>query len=77
MIDYERQAITSTARLPRHPGPRSRQIICEGREGRCRKWLGVTDGRYLFMNDDGREVVASLPATVRCERCKTLTRVAD
>ena len=77
MIDYERQAITSTARLPRHPGPHARQIICRGRQGTCGKWLGVADGHHLFMRDDKREVVATLPATVRCERCGTVATVTD
>lgn len=61
----------SLVRLPRHPGPGGRQITCKGRGGECRKWLGVTDGVYLFVDNDGREIVAGLPAKLRCERCGT------
>jgi hypothetical protein len=62
-------------RLPRHPGPGARPVICSGRAGTCRKLLGIADGAYLFVNNDGREIVAALPATVRCERCRTLALV--
>lgn len=65
----EHQAITNLERLPRHPGPRAAQVRCQGRGGTCGKWLGVSDGHHLFINDDRRETVATLPATVRCERC--------
>lgn len=65
MMDYERQAITSTARLPRHPGPRATVARC----GKCGKTLGVVEGRHLFVRHDGREATYTLPAEVRCERC--------
>lgn len=69
MIDYERQAITSTARLPRHPGPHAHPVKC----AKCGKTIGVRDGAYLFVRHDGREATYSLPAEVRCERCGTRT----
>jgi len=65
MIDYERQAITSTARLPRHPGPHASAVRCE----KCDKTLGVRDGSVIFVRHNGREATYSLPAEVRCERC--------
>jgi hypothetical protein len=43
-------------RLPRHPGPGARPVICSGRAGTCRKLLGIADGAYLFVNNDGREI---------------------
>ena len=69
MIDYERQAITSTARLPRHPGPRAVAVRCE----RCDKTLGVRDGAVIFVRHNGREATYSLPAEVKCERCGART----
>ena len=65
MIDYERQAITGTARLPRHPSHRATAVHC----AKCGKTLGVRDGDHLFVRHNGREATYSLPAEVRCERC--------
>jgi hypothetical protein len=65
----------SLVRLPRHPGAGAREVRCDGQGGKCRKLLGITDGRYLFVNNDGREIVSALPATVRCERCRTVATV--
>jgi hypothetical protein len=65
MIDYERQAITSTARLPRHPGPHARPAACE----HCHKTIGVVDGSFFFMRHKGREGTFHLPAEVRCDAC--------
>jgi len=72
MIDYERQAITSTARLPRHPGPTAAAVRCK-----CGKTLGVRDGGHIFVRHDGREGTYSLPAEVRCERCGTRTMLGE
>jgi hypothetical protein len=71
MIDYERQAITSTARLPRRAGPNGRVVRCEhARNGRpCNNILAVVDGGYLFVTEGRGKVVAPLPAEVCCERC--------
>jgi DNA-directed RNA polymerase subunit RPC12/RpoP len=69
MIDYERQAITSTQRLPQAPGPNAHPIYCEGKDGRCRQKLGMADGRHIFVRHNGREATYSLPAEVQCERC--------
>jgi ribosomal protein S27E len=71
MIDYERQAITSTQRLPRHPGPHARPVKCH----KCEKTLGVVDGGHIFVRNNGREGTYSLPAEVKCERCGTRTMV--
>lgn len=65
MIDYERQAITHTARLPRHPGHRATVARC----GKCAKAIGVVEGAYIFVRHNGREATYSLPCEVRCERC--------
>jgi ribosomal protein S27E len=73
VIDYERQAITSTARLPRHPGPRAVAVRC----AKCDKVLGVRDGGHLFVRHNGREATYSLPAEVRCERCGGRTLLLD
>ena len=69
MIDYERQAITSTARLPRHPGPHAAPVKCD----KCGNRLGVSDGGYLFVRHKGRETTCRLPAEVRCEDCGART----
>jgi ribosomal protein S27E len=71
MIDYERQAIVSTARLPRHPGPRAVAVRC----AKCDKTLGVRDGAHVFLRHHERELVAHLPCEVRCERCGARTLV--
>lgn len=68
-MGYERQAITSTARVPRHPGRDGRPVRCAGRGGRCGQTLGVVDGPWLFVRHEGREMVSGLPSTLRCERC--------
>lgn len=75
MMRYERQAITSTARLPRHPGPHARAVACQGRQGACGKTLGVVDGAVIFVRHNGREATYSLPCEVRCERCGQRTTV--
>lgn len=69
------RAVPDLARLPRHPGPQARPVLCQGRKGACRRTLGVVDGGYLFQRHQGRETVASLPAEVRCESCGTYARV--
>lgn len=71
MIDYERQAITGTARLPRHPGPHAAPVRC----AKCGKTLGVRDGGHLFVRHHDREIVAPVPCEVRCEKCGTRTLV--
>ena len=68
-ISYERQAITSTARLPRHPGEHATVVRCAGRGRKCNQTLGVSDGTNLFVRHEGREMVTGLPCNVRCERC--------
>ena len=71
MIDYERQAITSTARLPRRAGPNGRAVRCKGMRGgrECGNILAVVDGGNVFYVDGGMELTASLPAAARCDRC--------
>lgn len=64
MIALEHQAITDTTRLPRQPGPRATVARCK-----CGKVLGVVEGGHLFVRHDGRELTATLPAEVRCEKC--------
>lgn len=71
MIDYERQAITSTARLPRRPGPHARRVACRV----CGNNLGEADGGIFFAYHRGREMVSHLPAEVKCEDCGKFTRV--
>ena len=60
----EHQAITNLERLPRHAGPGAVAVRC-----RCGRVLGVVEGGYLFVRHDGRELTATLPAEVRCEKC--------
>lgn len=69
MMTYERQAITSTARLPRHPGPHATVVKCDGRAGKCGQTIGVVDAGLLFVRHEGREMVSGLPCHVRCDRC--------
>jgi hypothetical protein len=71
MIALERQAITDTTRLPRHPGPRAQAARCQ-----CGKVLGVTEGAVIFIRHDGRELTATLPAEVRCEKCGKRTMLS-
>lgn len=61
----------SFVRLPRHPGPAGRPVKCKGKrgDGECGQMLGITDGAYLFVRHEGRELVSGLPCHVRCDRC--------
>lgn len=65
MMQYERQAITSTVRLPRHPGEHATVVKCKN----CDNRLGIVGGGYLFVRHKGRETTCQLPAEVRCEEC--------
>lgn len=71
MMSYERQAITSTARLPRRAGPNGRAVRCNGQRGdkACGNILAVIDAGMVFYVDGGMELTATLPAAVRCDRC--------
>ncbi len=56
-------------RLPQQPGPNAHPVYCDGREGRCRNKLGVSDGAHAYVRHGGRGVVAALPVELVCERC--------
>ncbi len=77
-MQYERQAITSTARLPRRAGPHGRVVRCEHPRGPkdCGNILAVVDGPHVFYTHGGFALTATLPAEVRCERCGHSTLLA-
>lgn len=78
-MSYERQAITSTARLPRRAGPHGRVVRCAHRRGEraCNNILAVVDGSHVFYKDRGLELTATLPAEMRCERCNQYTMLTE
>ncbi len=71
MLPLEHQAITNQERLPRAPGAGATVARCQ-----CGKALGVVCGAHLFVRHDGRELTATLPVEVRCERCGRHTRIS-
>lgn len=75
MIDYER-AVPDLERPPAHPGADGVAVRCIGRAGRCPQTLGVVSGGRIYVRHEGREIVAPLPAWVKCERCGCRQRVA-
>jgi hypothetical protein len=69
-MKVEHAAITNQERLPRHAGPGGIQVRC-----RCGQVLGLVEDGRLFLRHKGRELTATLPAEVRCERCGWHTHV--